>query len=293
MFVGLATVDVVYRVPGPPRANEKVTADDRLLLAGGPATNAAVTFRALGGDALLVTVLGRHPLAGTIAEELARYGVACVDAAPDVPEPPPISAVLVSAETGDRAVVSDNEGQRGRGVVRTDVVERVRDMDVLLVDGHHPALARAAVRAACRHEVPVVVDAGSWRPVFAEVIPHAAFVLCSADLRVPGVAADRTLDALLARGARAAGVSAGGGPLRWAAGGAVGEVPVPRVDVVDTLGAGDVLHGASAFAAASRGVEPAALRAWLPWAVAVASLSTTMSGTRAWLSAVDTLPPPP
>ncbi|HEX5494840.1 MAG TPA: PfkB family carbohydrate kinase [Mycobacteriales bacterium] len=291
VFVGLSTLDVVYRVVAPPRANQKVVGHDQLVLAGGPASNAAVAFGGLGGAALLVTALGGHPLSRMVVDELARYGVDCLDATPGFAGPPPLSAVMVSAATGERAVVSDNGVRAEAG--RVDLTGRLRDADVVLVDGHHPGLVRAALRAAVRHGVPVVVDGGSWQPVFAEVMPRAEFALCSADLRVPGVPAERTLDALLGLGARAAGVSDGARPLRWATATDRGEVPVPRVDVVDTLGAGDVLHGATAFAVASRGASAAALRRWLPWAVSVASLSATSPGTRTWLGAVDSLPPPP
>lgn len=294
VFVGLATLDVIYRVSAPPGPNEKLTAHDRMLLAGGPATNAAVTFGALGGVALLVTALGAHALSRTLVAELARYGVDCLDATPDHDGPPPMSAVMVSQATGERAVVSDTEACLDVAPVHlADLAERVREADVVLVDGHHPVLTRAGVDAAVSYDVPVVVDGGSWKPVFSEVMPRAGFALCSADLRVPGVPAAGTLAALLGQGARAAAVSNGAKPLRWAAVGERGEVPVPEVDVVDTLGAGDVLHGAAAFAVARRGMSPAALRRWLPWAVSVASLSTGSPGTRAWLPAVDSLPPLP
>lgn len=291
VFVGLATLDVIYRVAAPPRPDEKIVASDTLLLAGGPAANAAVAFRGLGGTATLVTGLGSHPLARSVADELASHGVHCVDTTPDHTAPPPLSSVLVTTSTGERAVVSGNDHRHD--VPWTDLAALLRDADVLLVDGHHPRLARAAVDASVRLGVPVVVDAGSWKQVFAEIVPRADLVLCSAGLRLPGVPDEATLDALLARGARAVGRSDGAGPLRWATGGEHGEAAVPRVDVVDTLGAGDVLHGAAAYAVARRGVSPKALRRWLPWAARVASLSCTLPGTRAWLRSVHTLPPLP
>jgi sugar/nucleoside kinase (ribokinase family) len=291
VFVGLATLDVVHRVPAPPRADEKVVAADTLLLAGGPAANAAVAFAAVGGSATLVTGLGSHPLARSVTGDLADHGVACVDTTPEHADPPPLSSVLVTAATGERAVVSDH-GRR-HDVPWVDLAPVLRGADVLLVDGHHPRLARAAVDASVRLGVPVVVDAGSWKQVFAEILPRADLVLCSADLRLPGVPDDATLDALLARGATAAGRSRGAAPLLWAAGAERGEVRVPRVEVVDTLGAGDVLHGAAAYAVARRGVSAAALRRWLPWAVRIASLSCTAPGTRAWLRTGQRLPPLP
>jgi sugar/nucleoside kinase (ribokinase family) len=55
LFVGLSTLDIVYRVAAPPGPDEKVQAAGQDLAAGGPATNAAVTFAALGGAATLGT----------------------------------------------------------------------------------------------------------------------------------------------------------------------------------------------------------------------------------------------
>jgi sugar/nucleoside kinase (ribokinase family) len=66
--VGLATVDLVYRVDRIPGPDEKVQADSADIAAGGPATNAAVTAATLGADVTLVNAVGAHPLG-----DLARY----------------------------------------------------------------------------------------------------------------------------------------------------------------------------------------------------------------------------
>ena len=65
-FCGMTTVDIIFLVDGPPRADEKIVAADQLLVAGGPATNAAVAFAALGGQSVLASAVGRHPLRGII-----------------------------------------------------------------------------------------------------------------------------------------------------------------------------------------------------------------------------------
>lgn len=286
VFVGLATLDLIYRVAATPGANEKVTARDLLVQAGGPAANAAVAFSAVGGQAVLVTALGQHPLARTVIDELAHHGVECVDATPDHAGLPPMSSVLVTTRTGERAVVSGSAVHRD--VPWLDVAPWLRGADALLVDGHHARLARAAVDTAAGAGVPVVVDAGSWRSVFAELIPRAAFVLCSADLRLPGTSPEATLDGLLARGAIVAGRSDGGRPVEWQTTTRRGVVEVPTVQPVDTAGAGDVLHGAVAYGVARLGVTVPALERWLPWAVEVASVSCMHPGTRAWTR--NTLP---
>ena len=63
-------------------------------------------------------------------------------------------------------------------------------------------------------------------------------------------------------------------------------IGVPRVDVVDTLGAGDVLHGAF-LAGLAQGSEPlAALRA----AAEAASSSVAASGVMGWAGQAATKP---
>ncbi|MGB6013601.1 MAG: PfkB family carbohydrate kinase, partial [Nodosilinea sp.] len=71
LFVGLITLDCIYRVSHVPSSDEKIVAEDSLLVAGGPATNAAIAFAALGNHATVVGALGQHPLAELIRAELA------------------------------------------------------------------------------------------------------------------------------------------------------------------------------------------------------------------------------
>jgi sugar/nucleoside kinase (ribokinase family) len=144
------------------------------------------------------------------------------------------------------------------------------DADAVLVDGHHPALARFAARAAR----PLVVDAGSWRPVFADVLPHATVVACSAAFRPPGPALlDRVPHVAITDGPR---------PVRWRSGDRSGELAVPPVDAVDTAGAGDVFHGALAVAVA-RDPEIEDLPEALRYAVRIAGLRVAHRGPRTWI----------
>jgi len=62
LFVGLATVDLLYMVDDLPPRNAKISVPGQHIAAGGPATNAAVTFAFLGGSSALVTAVGQHPL---------------------------------------------------------------------------------------------------------------------------------------------------------------------------------------------------------------------------------------
>src|SRR5262249_1342223 len=61
LFAGLATLDLVHTLERPLGPDEKSVALRQDIAAGGPAANAAVTFAALGGDAVLGTAPGAHP----------------------------------------------------------------------------------------------------------------------------------------------------------------------------------------------------------------------------------------
>jgi sulfofructose kinase len=276
LFAGLATVDLVYRVAAVPGPDEKVTALSQDLAAGGPAANAAVTFAALGGRARLLTALGSHPLARFAAGELASQGVEVLDLTPDDPRPPTVSSVYVAERSGARSVVSANAA--GRTAVFPE--EHTLSADVVLADGHHPEIAVGAARWAREQGIPVVLDGGSWKPVLERLLPLTDVAICSADFRFPG--RDDTAEAVAERGPELVAVTAGAGPVRWRDGRERGEVAVPVVEAVDTLGAGDVFHGAFAYAWAAgpgQGFADA-----LAFAGRVAALRCSVRGPRTWIA---------
>ncbi|HVW42757.1 MAG TPA: PfkB family carbohydrate kinase, partial [Amycolatopsis sp.] len=260
------TVDVVQRVVELPTPGEKVQSLSVEVAAGGPASNAAVTVAALGDEAVLLTVLGSHPLADLARADLTACGVDVLDAAPGFAEPPALSAVAVRDRDGERTVVSRNAGAARFAMPPLDVRART-----VLVDGHHPALALGTARWAREHGVPVVLDAGSWKPVFGELLPLVDIAACSA--RIAASAED-----LLERGAGTVVRTAGPDPVRWWTRDASGVVPVPAVQAVDTLGAGDVWHGAFAY-----GVGKFELPELIRFANDVAAERVRHSGPRSWV----------
>jgi sugar/nucleoside kinase (ribokinase family) len=284
VFVGLATLDVIHRIAKAPAVNEKITSTAQFVAAGGPAANAAVTFAGLGGDAILVTALGDDPVADLIRADLAAYGVRVVDAAAGDRRAVPVSAVSVVESTGDRSVVSlDAVNSDASPPARLGEV--IKDADVVLVDGHHPLMAHAAARHAAARAVTLVVDAGRWKPVMADIIPDVTDMVCSNDFRMPGSDSPESSAAALVRsGVRTVVTTHGGDPVQWWMGGSAGAVPVPPVTVVDTLGAGDAFHGAYAYFSA---LSAGALGERIDRSARVAALRCSVVGPRAWL---DELP---
>lgn len=307
LVCGLATLDVVQTVERVPAPNEKVVATGLAVAAGGPAANAAVTCAALGVPARLVTRIGGGALGEVVRRDLVDAGVEVVDLA--VPEAgPPVSTVLVTRATGERAVVSVNAtgvvpGPAPDGGVPADVWDGV---GLVLVDGHHLDLGVAVATEARRRGVPVLLDGGSWKPGLEELLGFVEVAVVSADFAVPDESGD-VLEALLRLGPSVAARSAGGRPIEVAsAAGGRASVPVPAVTVVDTLGAGDVLHGALAAWLAARGTAPEGGRGGqegqggrdgrgagddvvraVAWAAEVASASCAGAGARGWTADAD------
>jgi sugar/nucleoside kinase (ribokinase family) len=284
IFVGLATLDVIHRITKPPAVNEKITSTAQFVAAGGPAANAAVTFAALGGRAILVTALGDDPVAGLVRADLTAHGVGIVDAAAGTHRTVPVSAVSVVESTGDRSVTS-LDAVNSDASPPGNLDDLVVGADVVLVDGHHPLIAQAAVRHAAVHGTRLVVDAGRWKPVMSDIIPHATDMVCSNDFRTPGADSPQaTAAALVAAGVRTVVTTHGGDPVEWWADGESGTVPVPPLVVVDTLGAGDAFHGAYSYYSTCSAEAGCGVADRVDRSARVATLRCSVVGPREWLS---------
>lgn len=270
LFVGICTVDIAYVVASFPPANRKITAECQELAAGGPATNAAVTFSFLGGAAHLVTAVGKHPLAGIVRQDLGQHRVRLTDIAADRPQPPPVSSAFIDAATGERTVVSAGAAVYQGLRYRFDPAW-LAGVDILLVDGHHMPLCVAAAAAARGAGIPVVLDGGSWKDGMPDLLAHVDIAVCSADFVPPGQHA--------LAGVAALAVTRGSDSVLWRSGDRRGEIPVPQITPKDTLGAGDIFHGAFCWALAS-GQD---LESSLSTAAKVASQSCLHYGTRRWM----------
>lgn len=256
IFIGLTTLDIEYLVDQRPESDEKITAHDQLVATGGPATNAAKTFCSHpDSSSLLITDLASDYLAEVCRSQLTTdWGI---DLVPTVATrrlaTTTISSVTVTRGTGDRSVVSVNAQQ-------STLVDYSRrsfawsEVDCVLADGHHMRLAVDVCREARNHDVPIVLDCGSWKEGTGHLLELANWVICSERFDVPGVGgeADAILEYLISSGADGACVTRGSRSMIWSTGSDRGTINVEMPDdVVDTLGAGDVFHGEFVWAASA------------------------------------------
>lgn len=287
--LGHAALDRVYTVDAIPATPTKLRASAYREVGGGMAANAACAVARLGGRAAFWGRAGDDPAGAAMAQEFASYGV---DATAFRRFPgcrSSQSSIIVDAR-GERLIVSH------LGDVPDDAswlpVAALREAGAVLADVRWPAGARAMFGAAREAGVARVLDADvADGDVLDDLLRLADHVVFSehglarwaslperagdGDRRA---ALDRAWRAMRARGeARACAVTCGARGSWWITPDGPLHVPAPAIEAVDTLGAGDVFHGAYALALAEKRDCEAAAR----FATLAAAIKCTRPGGRA------------
>ncbi len=280
LFVGLATVDLIYVVDDIPGRNAKISVPAQEIASGGPAGNAAVTFAFLGGRTALVSAVGRHPLASVVRSELEQHGVVLHDVAANENTAPPVSSIMVVRDTGERTVVSANAAAfpSHSFVFNSSWLDGA---SVVLVDGHFMTLCIDTARLAHARGIPVVLDSGSWKAGMDELLSFIDTAICSDDFHPPDCCnEDDALAFLRDAGVRRVAITRGAAPIRYAELDDEGEIAIEQVRPVDTLAAGDIFHGAFCYSASQPGRT---FSESLAYAARVASFSCRYLGPRRWM----------
>ncbi|AFZ44868.1 PfkB domain protein [Halothece sp. PCC 7418] len=278
LFVGITTLDLIYLAPHLPEANEKLSAVDSTLSAGGPATNASVAFSYLGNHSRLLSVLGNHPITNLIKADLDQQQIEHQDLQPNWNETPPTSSIIVTETSGDRAVISLN-AVRCQAEANQIPHHILSGVDLVLIDGHQMAVSAIIAQQAQAKKIPVVVDGGSWKTGFETVLPDTNYAICSANFYPPNCQNQGDVfDYLKEIGVSYAAITQGEKPILYQTPESQGEIPVPKISAVDTLGAGDIFHGAFCHYILQENFESA-----IASASKIAAQACQSFGTRNWM----------
>jgi len=271
--VGLAVVDLVAHLDATLTVGVKQFASSLTTTFGGPATTAAAAAARLDVDVDLVAPVGDDQHAVALADALALAGVGHEGLVVRRGMTSATSLVVVSGD-GERTIVNATPPALLAPPERqeTAAIEvLVARADAVLVDVRWPAAARIVLIAARERGIPALLDLdrtpSAHRDEVRELAALASHVVASQDaladvLDAADMGEDGGSDALAALAVLArdgmVGVTLGAQGMRWrdASGGAsrAGTVAAFEVAVVETLGAGDVWHGAFA-AALARGLD--------------------------------------
>jgi len=278
LCVGHAVQDFVFTLPALPRTAEKHQASRFTSVGGGPAATAAVAIARLGGRALLAARVGEDTIADAIIGELEGHGVDCgaVRRFPGCSSS--LSAVMVDA-AGERMIVNHLDPALPDSTGWLPAPARAGAAAVL-ADLRWPAGAAAALAAARAAGIPAVLDADKPIPRDAAALAMATHVAFSAEALADYTGTPDPVAGLHAAADSLAGwccVTAGAAGVYVLEDGKFSHFPGHEVTVVDTLGAGDVWHGAFVLGLAEGMGEPGAVR----FASAAAALKVQRRGGRA------------
>jgi sugar/nucleoside kinase (ribokinase family) len=255
LFVGRSTFDILYRLDVLPVEDSKVFAREFYAAPGGPALNAALTHALLGGHALLVSAVGGGKWAAALREELLRRGVELLDLADGTAYETPLSTTLLNAATGSRTIVNPPASLVRLPPLAAEWSNAVPASwgaipPVVLCDGFFLEEASALLTACREAGAALCLDGGSWKPGTAEIAPLLTVAICSERFALPGQTEtpggdpESVMAWFAAQGVPCVAVTRGARSiLGWERGRGF-EIEVAKIEATDTLGAGDVLHGA-------------------------------------------------
>jgi sugar/nucleoside kinase (ribokinase family) len=242
----LCTKDILYYTDDLPAQNHKSKTDDFAVYIGGPAANAAITYAALGGDATLATCLGDSTESRAMIEELNGYGVEVLNYSEY--ETVPNTACIVVSSDGKRTILS---GQHSFPVNRK---YDLSEYDFVLFDCNQQEISLDILAGLKSAEgKTVVLDAGSWKPNIEKFLGRADIIITSEDFKDE---AGNTIFEMECDAAHKA-ITRGERPILYGGKEEMQEgecslyrkkeLPVETVQAVDTLGAGDIFHGAFCY----------------------------------------------
>jgi sulfofructose kinase len=278
LCVGHAVQDFIFTVPALPDRGEKYRATSFETVGGGPAATAAAAIARLGGKALLAARVGDDAAAEMIVGELIRYGVDCSSVRRFAGCASSASAVIVDAR-GERMIVNNLDPSMPTDPSWLPSVAGV-GAGAVLVDTRWPEGALTALAEARDAGLPAILDADRPIPPDGKLLRAATHVAFSADALADYSGIEDPRRALAEVAAGLPGwccVTAGRAGVHVHARGRLLSFPAFEVPVVDTLGAGDVWHGAFALALSEGRDETEATR----FASAAAALKVQRSGGRA------------
>jgi sulfofructose kinase len=280
LCAGIIVLDEVFQVDHFPPPDGKVQARAFFTVNGGCAANAAVAIARLQGRARLAGPLGgpagEDSNGDRILAALAREGVDCTGCLRVENAATALSAIFMNGR-GERTIVTHRDDRLAAAVL-ADPHRLLVGADALLADNRFPEFVRPICAAARERGLTVVVlDADRPTEISDDLFRIATHVVFSSECLRATTGID-DLGSALGRIAAATpcflAVTDGPRDVLWRAGETLRRSRVFAVNAVDTLGAGDVFHGAFTLALAEGRDEVAAMR----FAAAAAGLKCTRVG---------------
>jgi len=278
LCIGQPVRDLTLRVPDLPARGSKANADHFEQICGGNSLNAAIGIVRLGGRAALCGPMGDISETATsyIFEQMASEGI---DTSHIVHMPgavTPISAIMIDS-TGERTAITYRDPKLW-DVKLPPAGTLLKDCAAVLIESRCAEFCVELCAEAIRRGIPVIVDVDRAMSLRESLLTASTHLVFSSESLQQTTGCQDEGDALkkIAKLTPSflAGTRGPRGTIWLDEHGELQETPAFPVHTVDTLGAGDVFHGAFALAI----TEKQELWRALQFASAAAALKCTRFG---------------
>ena len=285
--IGANVYDTLIKVPAFPIEDEKSYVETVVQSGGGPCATGLCTAARLGATTAALAVLSSSDAGGKfLIDDFCKRGVdtTCIDWQPGESFS---ATVLLNSATGSRTCLLNRGTLPKLQLNLKKYRQTIENADILMVDGNELGAAIEGAEIARDSGTKVLYDAGGLYPGIEPLLKRTDLLIPSAEFALGHTGRPTIEDAaqelyrryepeivVVTNGARG-GILFDGQNLK--------SYPAFTVNVVDSNGAGDVFHGAFAFAVTRK-------KPYLDccvFASAVSALKCTRLGARDGVPALD------
>lgn len=287
IFIGLCGMDIVfYSALSLPKENTKTKTDCFLRQVGGPAANAAITFSLMGGEAVLYSFVGNDDTGRLLEAKLREYGVRLVrinkSAGGEVMAgkeyaagrkqgfSTDISSIYVNTSDGSRTIISGQHTKTVQDFKLSD--EDAGNADFILYDGNLQGIEPELMKYVNSWKKELVLDAGGFKekmplcfsksttviasegfinPLGEDIFSYSDSLCCCAETRgeksILYAATDTETGENHIKEIPTVDLEMNEGKKPGVYDGSQENAAVAADNVVDTLAAGDIFHGAYCY----------------------------------------------
>lgn len=249
--IGANVCDTLITAPCYPKEDTKLCVTDIIMSGGGPCATGLCAASKLGADCSYIGNLTDDSAGQFLVSDMTKYGVSsdCVRIKPGFISFS--SYILLADDTTSRTCVF-HRGNVPETPLDEEQINEIKNAHVLMIDGNSMATALEGVKIAKENGTKILYDAGGLYEGVEKLLPYADVLIPSEEFSLGHTGCDSVEKAavklyemyspeilVITRGKKG-GILYDGKEIK--------EYAAFTVDAVDSNGAGDVFHGAFAFA---------------------------------------------
>ena len=250
LFIGSSTLDMIMLVDNPPESDQRITASQFTVSYGGVASTAAFAHQKLGGSTAMISIVGEDEVGKIISANITAQNYAWLQLL--LAKKAPSSLSMIQVEKNAKRCISHYGGCIKEMTFDKLDLTPLHETRYLHLGMMEPELMLKLARY-CKEETDALlsIDGGNISEELVEqLLPYTDIFIPDNKtcMKTLGLLPKEACEYYVQHGAKFAAVTA-------AEEGCIGfdgknwyQVPAIKVDLVDTLGAGDNFHGAFLYA---------------------------------------------